>query len=38
MNVTIKVTDDGGTLHLLDLYEFSAPKLTYQFADLRSAS
>jgi len=38
MNVTIKVTDDGGTLHLLDLYEFSAPKLTYQFYYLRSAS
>lgn len=38
MNIAIKVTDDAGDRHILDVYEYSAPKADYQFAELRKPS
>jgi hypothetical protein len=36
--IAIRVTDDAGDLHVLDLYEAIVPKLTYQFKDIRGLS
>jgi hypothetical protein len=36
--IALRVTDDAGDLHVLDLYEAIVPKLTYQFKDIRGLS